>query len=264
MSIRLMSKIFDYEMPDLKTDDGQTVSASAASFVLLAIADHANDEGENAYPSIALLARKTKLSEPTVIKAVNALQRAGYMANKGRSRWNSSTYTIDPNMVDGKVTLVVKPLAQDGKVAMVDGKATLVKPLLTITKPSASSSLPEEAIYEPCNEDGEPLQEKKPKAKKIPNADAYNIAQALSEVTGMSLSINLPQLLKEARTLGQDDRLSPELIRIIYSPGGLWYQEDWRGKANQKPRLYEIRETIFAFEPKTKRKTIRGGVKSRK
>ena len=61
MSVKLMSMVFDADIPDLGTDKGKKVTASTAAFVLLALADHANDEGDNVYPSITLLQNKTKL-----------------------------------------------------------------------------------------------------------------------------------------------------------------------------------------------------------
>lgn len=52
-------------------------STSTARFVLLAIADCANDDGAEAYPSLAALTRKTKLSERTVQAALSKLAEIG-------------------------------------------------------------------------------------------------------------------------------------------------------------------------------------------
>ena len=87
-----MSMIFDHNMETLKTEGGKVVSASAASFVLLALADHANDEGRSIYPSVQTLCIKTKLSRPTICKALDALIRNNYIEYVGRSRLKTKEY----------------------------------------------------------------------------------------------------------------------------------------------------------------------------
>ncbi len=229
MSIRLIASIFDADIPELKTTKDQTVSASAATFVLLAIADHANDNGEGAYPAITTIAQKTKLTAQTVIKAIDALELAGYLEKLGKSRHGSTVYRINPKKITTKATLLpeeestkatlvkaLKPLYQDTKV-------TLVKPSLTIIKP---------------------------------------MAEALSDVTGIGLEINEGYLYKQAKELLKDERISPELIRSLYSPGGVWYKNDFRGKLGQAPTVSQIMMTINQFlgeQPGT----IHGGVKTR-
>jgi len=218
MSIRLIASIFDADIPELKTSKDQTVSASAATFVLLAIADHANDNGEGAYPAITTIAQKTKLTAQTVIKAIDALELAGYLEKLGKSRHGSTVYRINPKKITTKATLVkaLKPLYQDTKV-------TLVKPSLTIIKP---------------------------------------IAEALSDVTGIGLEINEGYLYKQAKELLKDERISPELIRSLYSPGGVWYKNDFRGKLGQAPTVSQIMMTINQFLGE-RSGTIHGGVKTR-
>ena len=218
MSIRLIASIFDADIPELKTSKDQTVSASAATFVLLAIADHANDNGEGAYPAITTIAQKTKLTAQTVIKAIDALELARYLEKLGKSRHGSTVYRINPKKITTKATLVkaLKPLYQDTKV-------TLVKPSLTIIKP---------------------------------------IAEALSDVTGIGLEINEGYLYKQAKELLKDERISPELIRSLYSPGGVWYKNDFRGKLGQAPTVSQIMMTINQFLGE-RSGTIHGGVKTR-
>jgi len=56
----------------------------AAKIVLLAIADHADDEGGNAYPSKGTLALKTGYSERQVIRIVNELTDEGWLVEEAR------------------------------------------------------------------------------------------------------------------------------------------------------------------------------------
>jgi hypothetical protein len=68
MSVRVMSWVWDHA----------TVGGSEL-LVLLAIADCANDDGTNAFPSIATLARKTRVNERTVQRITRRLQDGGHL-----------------------------------------------------------------------------------------------------------------------------------------------------------------------------------------
>jgi helix-turn-helix protein len=94
MSVGTMSLVFEYNMPELKTDDGKVVPDSTAKFVLLALADHANDEGEGAYPGVKRICKKTSMSSQTVCNALNALRHNGYTTLEGKSKSDTNNYTI--------------------------------------------------------------------------------------------------------------------------------------------------------------------------
>ena len=95
MSINLMSSIFKTEFRDLQDADGNNTKASTAKFVCIALADHANDEGEGAYPSIDTLAYKTNLSRTAVINALDALKYNGVLIPNGASKRHTIDYTIN-------------------------------------------------------------------------------------------------------------------------------------------------------------------------
>lgn len=67
MSIRLMSEVWRTDLPTVE------------KMVLLVIADHANDEGTEAWPSQATIAIKASVSIRTVQRAVNSLVAARYL-----------------------------------------------------------------------------------------------------------------------------------------------------------------------------------------
>lgn len=67
MSIRLMSDVWRTDLP------------TTEKMVLLVIADHANDEGTQSYPSQATIAEKASISIRTVQRAVNTLWEQGYV-----------------------------------------------------------------------------------------------------------------------------------------------------------------------------------------
>ena len=61
MSIRLMSEVWRTDLPTVE------------KMVLLVIADHASDDGTEAWPSQATIAKKASISIRTVQRAVNSL-----------------------------------------------------------------------------------------------------------------------------------------------------------------------------------------------
>lgn len=67
MSIRLMSDVWRTELPTVE------------KMVLLVIADHANDEGTQSYPSQQTIATKASISVRTVQRSVNTLVEKGYI-----------------------------------------------------------------------------------------------------------------------------------------------------------------------------------------
>ena len=74
------------------------------------------------------------------------------------------------------------------------------------------------------------------------------MANALTEVTGISARLNWPEVGGFAEELVRNG-YTAEQIRDHY--GGRkragkwhWYESDWRGKRGDKPRVKEIRETI--------------------
>jgi hypothetical protein len=69
-----MSRVFELEIPAME------------KFVLLAMADHARDDGTGCYPSVTRLARKTSLSERGVQKVIRRLESRRLLASKGKSK----------------------------------------------------------------------------------------------------------------------------------------------------------------------------------
>jgi hypothetical protein len=94
MSVQVMTHVFNCNMPELKTDKGATVSDSSCKFVLLALADHASEDGEGCYPGVKRICRKTNLSTQTVVNALNALRHNGFTRLEGQSKRHTFNYTI--------------------------------------------------------------------------------------------------------------------------------------------------------------------------
>jgi hypothetical protein len=68
--------------------------------VLLALADEANDDGTNAYPSIDRLAHKARANKRTTLRSIQRLEEAGAIRvqrpeRKGRGRFNTYVVVMD-------------------------------------------------------------------------------------------------------------------------------------------------------------------------
>ncbi|ARO14421.1 hypothetical protein BVG79_01075 [Ketogulonicigenium robustum] len=86
MSVKIMSAIWEAEGID-----------ASECLVLIALADHADDEGR-CYPSIARLCKRTKMSDRGVQKVIARLIEKGFVTvvqNAGRA--GSNLYIINPD-----------------------------------------------------------------------------------------------------------------------------------------------------------------------
>lgn len=141
-----MSLVFEYDMPELKTDDGKTVPDSTAKFVLLALADHCNDEGEGAYPGVKRICKKTSMSTQTVCNALNALRTNGYTTLEGKSKADTNNYTVN---LDKLQRLELQPIeSPDSSHQNPPILATEVKPSVNReNKPSKKGDLVDGILF---------------------------------------------------------------------------------------------------------------------
>ena len=104
MSVRLMSWAFSLNLPDIEIllgDTVHTIKASTAKFVLLALADCANDHGHGAYPSLNKLASKTSMTRRTVQRSLDALLQMGIIKCSGKSEYGTDDYSIIEKSIYG-------------------------------------------------------------------------------------------------------------------------------------------------------------------
>ena len=99
MSVKLMSAIFETEFRDLeyiKDGEERKAKASTCKLLLLAIADHANDYGESAYPGYDRLEIKTALSRQGIADTICALVNNGLLQVSDKpSRLQTNDYKIN-------------------------------------------------------------------------------------------------------------------------------------------------------------------------
>lgn len=82
MSVKVMGWVWDQDLPQNE------------KFVLLAYADHADHDGNNIYPSIDLIARKTGYSRRSIQRIVDRLKDKLYLMPDGVSPRGTNKYII--------------------------------------------------------------------------------------------------------------------------------------------------------------------------
>ena len=140
MSVKLMSLVYDAHFYDIQFKRKKTkktgeevildvkVLASTAKSVAVALADHANDEGEGAYPGLTKIEDKTELSRNAVISTLEALKNDGVIVYIGLSKYGTNNYTISKKKL---AEMVVRPRQERRK---------LVKPLPSASEAAAPDS----------------------------------------------------------------------------------------------------------------------------
>ena len=91
MSVKIMGLVWDSNLkPTLR-------------FVLLAYADHADHNGENIYPSVELMSKKTGFSERTIQGATRELEEMNLLVLVGKGKKGTNKWKI-PLDVGGEST----------------------------------------------------------------------------------------------------------------------------------------------------------------
>ena len=88
----------------LMTDVWKVNIQSAKKMVLLALADSANDEGTNCFPSVATIVEKCSMSERAIQGHLQALEKTGLISRKERSG-RSTNYTLNVEQIKELVLL---------------------------------------------------------------------------------------------------------------------------------------------------------------
>ena len=148
-----MSAVFEHPMDDLhieKKGELRTVKASTAKLILLALADHANDDGRSAYPSLTKLGQKTAIRHrQTLADALDALQEAGYISYAGRSEYNTANYTLHMGVLASAATAPSDSAVGERKIVQSVNSASAA----TAPKPSFKPSFKTTAAKKPSPRD---------------------------------------------------------------------------------------------------------------
>lgn len=150
MSVRVMSLVFDATIDDMKyKKDGEdrTAKGSTIKLLLLAYADHSNDEGEGAYPGYTRLEVKTSLSRQGIADTIEAIKQNNLAVFTGKSKLHTNSYTLNLKQIKTLVKPLDSDITPESSHLTPPSQATLpegVKPLdLNHPKPSLNPSIDE-------------------------------------------------------------------------------------------------------------------------
>jgi len=149
MSINVMSLVFKAKIGKIKVGN-KTVTAPILKFILIALADHCNDDGDGAYPGLDKLEKKTALTHQSVINALAALTHQGLIIRVGISKkYGTTNYSLNVPMLKSLVHLVdyptetsqpglraSKPDCVASQPGCVASQPDLPESYLTVLKPS--------------------------------------------------------------------------------------------------------------------------------
>ncbi len=97
-----MGKVWDLELPHNQL------------LILLALADHADHEGNNVFPSLGLVAWKTGYSEQQVRRVLRQLEKKGILKATERKPGKSTRYKIVIEAGEQKLPRVITPSKMSG------------------------------------------------------------------------------------------------------------------------------------------------------
>ncbi len=143
MSIKIMSAIWD-----------NGPEKQAERFVLLALADHANDQGE-CWPAVSSLAKKTCMSVRGVQTVLRRLQVDGWLSIEvGGGRKNCNIYRIKTPQLTTQTPQQLHPLSDEEtpQLTTETPQLTTQTPQLTTLNPAGAAPEPSRTIIEPSRE----------------------------------------------------------------------------------------------------------------
>lgn len=184
MSVKLMSVVWDMALQPTK------------KFVLLALADCANDIGTGCFPSVPTIAKKCSLSIRIVRKCIGELSSEGHISIQERSG-RSSTYSIHPGTSctgerGAGVNVVPTPPAPSAGVPrhVVQDTPARRAPI-SVTEPSV----------EPSSNRKTPRKPKKPKPPETPLPNDFRLDQDLSAYALQHLpGVDPPELFESFKS----------------------------------------------------------------
>ncbi len=239
MSIKLMSEIWDNEDPDL--------SGSKLN-ILLCLADHANDDGV-CWPSIARIAKRSRIDRSNVMDHVKALVKDGYLKIERRNG-TSNVYTVSVKRgsgggtTSGASTTPTSGGGTTGVVAVAPPESSSNRNLEPSTLSSSLFTQAGDSLQAPPtaptrSRKRQPKQERQVKGAlcqpDVPGGSQTEVFGALSEVCRLDTKIKrvATQVGKAASELRAAGYTAPDVVRF----GQWWYANDFRGRQGQVPGL---------------------------
>lgn len=129
MSVKTMAQVWDLDLP---RDE---------KFVLLAYADHADHNGDNIFPSVETIKRKTGYSERSVQEITRSLEKNGWLVPAGKGPKGTNKWSFGGAKTAPAEFAPVQSGAGGGAEPTGEGvRPTAPEPLRTIKEPSVKAS----------------------------------------------------------------------------------------------------------------------------
>jgi len=172
------------------------------------------------------LAKKLGVSRQTIITHANWLVKNGYLTVFNKEGEPSTYRDTGKAGVSIRITGGVKEIDRgckpslQGGVKQVDTNKTLIREVNHSKKNDKAPTMPK------------------------PELDKY--VDVLAEVCVMDKKLRYGRIAKTGKELWEAG-YTPVQIKDIYSTGGKWYREEWRGKKGDRPTLAAIGDTIMGL-----------------
>lgn len=219
MSIKIMTEVY------------QSGLDKALKAIALAYADHADDNGNNIFPSVPYIAWKTGYTDRTVQRITKKLVGAGILVPDGDGPKGTNKY----HMITGKLP-VREPFYPDELQ-----RGDKISGVTSTTEMSPMS--PDPSYKSTISKDIVPADAKK-ESRARPETDHQKMVRVLCKVMNINLNLNFARYSPLAKAI-RDAGYTPEEIENYYAPNGWWYTTYWVGKKfGEPPSERQIRDTI--------------------
>ena len=152
--------------------------------VLLTLAEHAGDDGEDAYPSQETLARKARLSERQVRRCLANLERDGLIVRDGTTRYGTVRWQVNmtPDNMTARTSTTETPDRMSPEPSLEPSSVSVEGPGLSLVRQSEDLHVPRARE--------KPQRWKVDRKQVTPHEDdfAEAVLDFWNEVTGQSLT----------------------------------------------------------------------------
>lgn len=134
MSIKLMSRVWESDLP------------AEQKYILLKLADYADDDGARVYPSVATVARLTGVSERTVQRQLSAMRESGLLEVLEKATQHTPTHylirgdKLSPLPKPGVTPVTLRGDTRDDPgVTLVSPEPPVLEPLENLTSAATNA-----------------------------------------------------------------------------------------------------------------------------
>lgn len=240
MSVRLMAKVWELELP------------ANEKLLLLTLADFAADDGEQIYPSVATMCRKSSMPERTVRRLLGRLRERGVLELVEPARQHKpARYRLRPATLAPLRPATVAALEEVPDLPNVHARPATVAPKPSVEPPETFETFANAQVSPPANELERPtaqthlawfIDESRERGSDPPPRFVGQLAKELAtNVNGHG-----SEIVRAALTIILDRRLNPSTFASCLQQASLE-----RNDAGHGPKRYGRGLTAAAAKAQT-------------